>query len=281
MANIFFRTFQFIRFYWLALTKFQIHSPFVFELVENMVEDDRGFYAFGDIAYLRSQLESNRNEIELTDFGAGPQGEHGEPDGIRVRHRATTIARVAKMSGCPPDKGHRIFKLVNWLKPAKMLEMGTSLGISSLYLGTAARGAEFVTLEGCPDCASVARQNFDALGLQNIEITVGAFEQSLDPALQKLGKLGLVYFDGNHRCEPTLRYFEQCLPFAAEGAVFVFDDIYWSKGMGEAWAAIKNHPKTMLTVDFFDIGLVFFRKGQLEKQHFRIVPSRWKPWKIF
>ena len=77
----------------------------------------------------------------------------------------------------------------------------------------------------------------------------------------------MVYFDANHRYEPTLRYFETCLRKAGEHTVFVFDDIYWSAEMKQAWKEISTDPRVSLSVDFFHIGLVFFRKG-VEKQHF-------------
>jgi hypothetical protein len=75
------------------------------------------------------------------------------------------------------------------------------------------------------------------------------------------------FFDGNHRYEPTLRYFELCLAHRTDNSVFVFDDIHWSEEMERAWEAIKAHPDVTITVDLFYIGLVFFRKGR-PKQHF-------------
>lgn len=270
-----------MKFYAQAATKYQIHSPFVFELAQAVVEDDRFRYSFDDIAFLREQLLQNRTPIELTDFGAGSGGAQGETGGVRVHHRTSTVARVAQMSGSSEEQGRRLFRLVDHLKPKKILEFGTSLGLSTLYMGTAARDAEIISLEGCPACVAVARQNAKALGLQKVEIMVGAFEQTLIAALQKLGKADLIFFDGNHRREPTLRYFEACLPFAHTGSVFVFDDIFWSRGMLEAWRGIQNHPQVTLTVDFFDIGLAFFRPEMKEKQHFRVVPSGQKPWTKF
>ncbi len=281
VANHIFQAGQFLRFYLSADTKFQIHSPFVFELVERVVEDDRDFYAFADIDFIRHQLSKNTTEIELTDFGAGRAGANGEQPGIRVSQRVSSVREIARLSGCPDSQGRQLFKLVDWLKPKRMLELGTSLGISSLYLGTAARSAGFITLEGCRECASIARHNLDALGLKKADVRVGAFEQTLAPALADLHQVDLVYFDGNHRREPTVKYFETCLPFASERAVFLFDDIHWSPGMAEAWADIQKHPQVTLTVDLFGFGMVFFRKENLERQHFRVMASGWKPWKVF
>jgi predicted O-methyltransferase YrrM len=77
--------------------------------------------------------------------------------------------------------------------------------------------------------------------------------------------LDFAYFDANHRFEPTVQYFEDCLPYIQNDSVFIFDDIYWSEGMTRAWEHIKAHPRVTLTVDLFWIGLVFFRTEQVKE----------------
>jgi predicted O-methyltransferase YrrM len=74
-----------------------------------------------------------------------------------------------------------------------------------------------------------------------------------------------VFVDGNHQKEATLRYFKLCLPKVHENSLLIFDDIYWSRGMKEAWNEIKAHPEVTVTVDLFWIGLVYFRKGQVKE----------------
>jgi predicted O-methyltransferase YrrM len=79
----------------------------------------------------------------------------------------------------------------------------------------------------------------------------------------------LVFFDGNHKKEPTLSYFEQCLPHIHPGTIFLFDDIHWSAGMEEAWNIIRNHPKVRVSIDLYHLGIVFFRE-ELSKEDFTI-----------
>ena len=77
----------------------------------------------------------------------------------------------------------------------------------------------------------------------------------------------LAFIDANHKEEPTMRYFEQCLKLKTENSCFVFDDIYWSEEMKNAWERVKNHDEVSVSIDLFFVGLVFFRKG-IMKQHF-------------
>lgn len=208
-------------------------------------------------------------KLEVTDFGTG---------GAK---RNATVRLIARQSSSSLCQGQMLFRLANWAAPKTMLELGTSLGVGAMYLASGMRSARFITLEGCADFARVARANLEILDLKNVEVVEGEFEKTLPKALGKLQTLDFVFFDGNHRPEPTLRYFETCLPFAHEKTVFVFDDAYWSAGMAQAWEQIKQHPRVTLTVDFFDLSLAFIASDFREKQHFRVVPFKWKFWKFF
>ncbi len=260
---------QFLLFYWGAVTKYQLHSPVVFEVAKALLLDKRWYYAFGDVEAVRKKMLQSDLPLNLTDFGAG----HATgPKSLR---------QVVRRSASNRWQGRRLFRLANWRQPDSLLELGTSVGLGTLYLALAARKARFITLEGCADCADLARGNLAALGLQQVQVRTGEFDTTLAPALAELMPLDLVYLDGNHRRAPTLAYFEQCLAAAHARTLFVFDDVYWSKEMTEAWMEIQNHPRVTATVDFFDLSLAFINPDFREKQHFRIVPYWWKPWMFY
>lgn len=263
--------FAFLRFYWGAVTKYQIHSPFVFGLVQAMVEDKRPYYAFRDVEILRERMLASDAVLEVEDFGAGAA------KGPKRR----TLRHIVRRAGSTAQQGRQLFLLAQWLAPETMLELGSSVGIGTLYLASAKRGTRFLSLEGCPQTAAVARNNLDIMGLRNVDIVTGAFEETLLPALQRLGHIDLVYLDGNHRLEPTLHYFETCLPFARDQTVFVLDDVHWSPDMETAWQRIRQHPRVTLSLDFFDFALVFVNPDFKVKQHWNIVPAWWKFWKIY
>lgn len=236
-----------------------VHSPFVFELIDKVLIDDRNFYIFPLIEAAREELRFNNTVITVTDFGAGS------------RLNATssrTIASIAKSALKPKKFGQLLFRLVNHFAPLTILELGTSLGITTSYLAAANHRARVITMEGSPEIAQQAHRHFQHIGLQNIEQVVGNFDDTLADVLKKNESLDFVFIDGNHRYEPTLHYFDMMKPYLQEHSVLIFDDIHWSKEMEQAWAAIKKDETVTLTVDLFFIGLVFFRKEQKEKQHF-------------
>jgi len=261
----------FCKFYWRAVTKYQIHSPFVFELAQAVLEDRRDYYAFRDVEVLRARMLASEALLEVTDYGTGAE------KGLKKR----TLRSIVRRAGSSARQGQRLFRLLQWLAPKTVVEMGSSVGISTLYMASAVRNARLVSLEGCPQTAEVARTNLEVLGLRHAEIITGPFEKNLIPALQQLRQVDLVFVDGNHREKPTLDYFEQSLPFAHNHTVFVFDDTHWSAGMQAAWQRIQQHPRVTLSIDFYDFALVFLNPDFKVRQHWSIVPAWWKLWKFY
>lgn len=262
---------RFIKYYFKAQTKYHIHSPFVYQFCEEVLDDDRDFYAFKDIETLRQLLKGDLTKIQITDYGAGS---------LISNSKERTIASLTKNSATYPAFCQIMFRLVHHFKPKTMIEMGTSLGISTLYQSRAALNAHLITLEGCPNVAHYASRNLQRMKTKNVSLLEGEFDKTLPLALKEFPQLDYVFFDGNHRKEPTIQYFNQCLKNAHENTVFVFDDNHWSEGMEEAWEAVKAHPRVTLTIDLFFCGIVFFRKEQRQKEHFTLIPSAWKPFGI-
>ena len=197
--------------------------------------------------------------IRVRDFGAGSRVFKG-PE--------RKVSRIAKTAGISKRRAKLLYKTVRQFQPAKILELGTSLGLATAALSLAAPKARIDSLEGCPATAQVARSGFERYGLKNIEVHTGEFDELL-PGLLKANRYDLVFFDGNHQKEATLRYFELCLAAATENSLFIFDDIHWSRDMETAWEQIKEHPEVTLTLDTYQWGLVFFRKDR-EKEHFTL-----------
>lgn len=262
---------RYLAYYLRAKTRYDVHLPFLFQLTEEVLEDERFYYAFQDIALLRAQLQQNHRWLELTDHGAGS---------LINGSKRRTIADLARNSAISRESGELLFRLVRFMQPKQMLEMGASLGISAAYQAAAApRGATFITLEGCPQTAEEARSNLQQLAPGKIEVRTGPFEASLPLALKDLGRLDYLYLDGDHREGASLSYFNTCLPYAHDGSVFVIADIHWSAQMERAWEQLKQHPEVTLSVDLFHFGLLFFRKAQLAPQSVSLIKARYKPWR--
>lgn len=243
-----------------AKSRHGTHSPFVYKLTDEVIYDFKSKIDYKSIEEQRKKLLNDDSIITVTDLGAGSH---------LNKNRTKKVKEIAKNALKTPRLAQLIYRLAKDVNPDNIIELGTCLGITTSYLSKACPNAQVLTIEGCPETAKVADRNFKELGLKNTELQVGNFDLLLPEVIEKKGQLDFVYIDGNHRKEATLNYFKWCLPKVQEGSLLIFDDIYWSKGMKEAWEEIKNHPDVTVTVDLFWIGLVYFRKGQV-KEHFKI-----------
>ena len=262
---------RFLLFYLRANTIYKVHSPFVFKFCEQVLEDKRWYYAFSMVEPVRQAMLQNYSTIEVTDLGAGSAVQNS---------KQRQISKIAESAVSPSHQCRQLFRIINHFKPDTLLEMGSSLGISSMYQAMARLNGRMVTLEGCENIARLAKQNFKQLKLNNINLITGPFDNSLLQAFDQLKQIDYAFIDGNHQKAATLSYFQQCLKHAKEQSVFIFDDIYWSADMAAAWEEIKQHPQVTISIDLYFMGLVFFRKEQKEKAHYRLVPARWKRWQL-
>jgi predicted O-methyltransferase YrrM len=238
-----------------------VHSPFVFDFIKNVLNDKKEYDCYYSLEKLRSELLHARRVIEVEDFGAGS---------LAVPYEQKKVSDIARSFLKSKKFAQLLFRIVQYYKPETIIELGTSLGITSAYLAYADKTSEVFTLEGSKNVASIAEENLQKLGLQNVKVIQGNFDDTLPGLLLQIEKVDLAFVDGNHRKVPTLNYFHQFLKRSSEDSVFIFDDIHWSVEMEEAWKEIQQHPSVTLTIDLFFIGLVFFKKDFKAKQHFVI-----------
>ena len=238
-----------------------IHSPFVYDLVREVLQDHRSYYAYEQIEQVKKNLLQDHRILLVHDPGAG-----SIPEGS-IEKKVSAIAGRAVSS---KKFGRLLFRLANYYHARTIIEMGSSLGISAAYLASADSSARVITLEGSPPIAGIAKETFHQLGLKNIESVCGNFDETLDRVIAENPPADLVFLDGNHRKKPLLAYFEKFLDKMTPSSGIIIHDIHWSREMEEAWAIIRDHPRVKMSIDIFSAGLVFFRDEFRVKQEFMI-----------
>lgn len=238
-----------------------MHSPFVFNFILHVLNNKDGYLPPAEIEQLRNALMHDRRMLQTEDFGAGSRV---------AKTKQRTVGELARSALKPKKYAQLLYRLAKHYQPQTVLELGTSLGITTSYFAKAVPSAAVVSIEGSKAIAAVAAENFANLGLKNIGQRVGNFDDLLATVVQELLSINLAFIDGNHRCEPTLNYFHQLLPALNNDSILVFDDIHWSEEMEQAWHAIQQHPSVKYTVDVFFLGFVFFRQEFRTKQHFSV-----------
>jgi predicted O-methyltransferase YrrM len=237
-----------------------IHSPFMFELVSEVLWEKHPFYSFSLINAYRKKLLGSDKVINVTDLGAGSH---------KLNSKKRKVADICRSSAIRRKYGEFLFRLVSRYKSKTIVELGTSLGVSTMYLAMPGKNNKVVTIEGCPETAAIAKESFEAFGPGNIESLTGRFTDVLPGVLEKICTIDLLFVDGHHEKEATIDYFNLCKKNAGNDSIFIFDDIHWSKGMEEAWEIIHNDKDVTVSADLYQLGLVFFCK-ECKKQHYVI-----------
>ena len=237
MKKLFF-IYKYFLYHLKAVNEHGVHSPFVFDLLTKVIYNRADYYSFKKIENLREELLDSKRTI--------------------LKHIANS-----------PKYDQLVFRLVNYFQPLHILEFGTSFGINTAYMASANSKTRVITIEGSKEIAEIAKDNFEKLELKNIELFSDKIDTCLPGIIAKIEPVDFVYFGGNHNKKYTLYRFSRCLEKVNGGSVFVFDNIYRSPEMNQAWIEIKNNNKVTVTIDLFYLGIVFFRQEQV-KQHFVI-----------
>ncbi len=245
-----------------AKTRYKVHSPFVFDLVENVLKDKTEYPEYRKIEVYKKNLSKSKTVIETVDFGTRSEN---KPYTTSMEK----VGDIVKRRSQHKKQARLLYRLSRHFQPQNILEFGTAAGFSTAYIKAPVPESTMITMEGCASLADVASHNLKKLKINNTKISIGNFDVTLPLVLKKFEKLDFVFFDGNHRRKPTLDYFNRCVELAHEDTLFIFDDIHWSPGMEDAWNTIISDERVSISLDIFWFGLVFFRKG-ITKQDFII-----------
>lgn len=238
-----------------------VHSPFVFDFIERVLNDDRQFYAFKQIENLRQLLLNNQQILEIVD------SEIGSSKNVSA---SVSIAVMARSSLMPAKFGQLLFRMADRYAPSQILELGTSLGITSSYLAMANENTSVTTMEVSKAVANSAREQFKKLGIRNCRLIEGNIEEILPVWLKEDREPDMVLIDANHRYEPTMYYFRQLLEHIHDNSILIFTGIHKSTEMEQAWKEIQEDERVSFSIDLFFSGIVLFRKEFHTKQHITI-----------
>lgn len=234
-----------------------VHSPFVYDFLTKCLYDRKKYSAYAKLKNYRKSILNDHKTVRITNFGAGSRV---FKDNIRK------VSDLGKNAGASLKRMRLLYRVTTYFQSKNILELSTSVGLATAAFGLAETG-KVTSVEGCAEIGRIAGQKLESLKIPHLDLKNDRFSRFFEGNL--VNPFDLIYFDGNHSKKATLSYFETLLPTAHNDSVFIFDDIYWSAEMTEAWEAIKQHPKVSVTIDCFWLGFVFFRREQ-EKEHFKI-----------
>ncbi|MEM6316706.1 MAG: hypothetical protein AAF960_03495 [Bacteroidota bacterium] len=250
----------FLKFYWSATTKYKIHSPFAFQFLTEVLEDDRYYHFFGVIETYRRNLLTNSESVS---------SENGKQ----------TIHQLTK-NEIDQTYGQILFKAVHLYKPDTIVELGTGLGIATLYQATPASLTQVYTFEKNTALAKKTRQFFQQFGRRNITIAPLKNVEVLEQNLSEMGTVDFILFN-DFDVDEGLELFEVILKFAQTNTVVALRTPYENSAKMQFWEQMKKHSRVRMSIDIFGLGFLFFRSQQKEVEHFKMIESWKKPWMIY
>ena len=264
--SILLQFYRYLIFLFQSKTLDQIKDPFVSDFYDNVLKDKENSPFFSKIEAQRTSLRKDQSSIDFNDFGSGTRS---------FSNQKKTISSIATNSLSLPYQCRVMSRMCTHFKPGCILELGTSLGISSSYLAAGNAAGEIWSLEGDPNCIRVANEVFKKLDLNNINTILGQFNETLEPVLSSINKIDLVFMDGHHNKEATMSYYDQIKIYCHNKTIIIVDDIYWSKGMQNAWKQLISSQDVTLSIDLFFCGVLFFRNDiDSVNRHYKLRPDR-------
>jgi predicted O-methyltransferase YrrM len=213
---------------------------------------------------LRRDLAADGRSLLVRDHGAGTRGLVS----AEAKPPARRVADVYRRAAASPGWGRFLFRLVRGLRPTRVLELGTSLGVSAAHLALALalndreRGtrSRLVTVEGDPGLAALARGHLARAGVAGrVAVVEGRFADVLPGVLAAHGPFDLAFLDGHHEEAATLAYWRTLGPHLAPGACVAFDDVEPGRPVRRAWTRIAREETAAgaEAVDLLGLGLLF------------------------
>jgi predicted O-methyltransferase YrrM len=228
-----------------------IHSPFMFRLVSEVISGKKEVRPPMEVISWHDELLRDKRKIATGNFGAGSHS---------GKRKVRKISHVARHAGVNKKHGRLLYRLASWLQPAEILELGTGIGISTAYLRTGAPGTRMISVEGEKEKSEFAAREFRRNGFGETDFVNSDFESALKDYHLR-GHPWIVFLDGDHSYASTMKYYRILSALAGHDTVMIFHDIHWSAGMQKAWKEIRKDNDSVLTLDLFFVGLIFFREG--------------------
>lgn len=208
-----------------------VHSPFVYTLITRVIEEDAAYYAYDDITEERNAVKSTLDS---------------------KRQNTLIPLKTAKL----------LFRIINRFKPAKILECGTSYGISTSVMQLAAPNAQIFTIE--PD---EARREY--LASPNPQIQAGgSYSEEIPEICGKEGNPEFIYIREHAKADEYRQIFTAISSSISDTTVIFAEGMHKTEEIYHLFNQMAKHEKIKIFMDMYDIAL-FIASPKLNKERYK------------
>ena len=227
-----------------------IHSPFLFRLITEVVENKRKlpeYKIFKDLKENAMTILEDSSEISLSavyhQFNLPPANPH------RLYRKVEMPLRYAKV----------VFRLLREFKPFSVINYGPTLGANLALLAMANK--ESLVYQYINDTAyeQISNDLLKYLTITNVRFFNESSVPSDDPAFLII----------NYPYNPAVSHevVQKRLDLQGDDDVMIIRGIHESKAMEAIWKETIASESVRVSLDLFEIGIALFRKG-LQKENF-------------
>ena len=248
--------FEFIKYSLIAKGRHGIHSPFVYNLCDQVLRKPISEEVKSRQNRLFKALKNDATIINFQEFGAGS----------KHLKKQRSVKQIVSTNSTKNKYGNLLFRLMEGYKPRNVLEFGTSIGCGTLQLHWGNPKAKISTIEACKETYEFAKNTIEQFQISNqINLINSTFNDYLEE--KDLEKFDLVFIDGHHDGKCLIDYLKKLEKHTHNDTIFILDDIRWSMDMFNAWNTLVNDEQYHLSIDFFKMGLLI-RQSNKRKEHF-------------
>ena len=252
----------YLSYYLRADTKYRVHSPFVFEFVREVLEDDRQYHAFWEIETYQ------RNLLRINDL-------------VNANGERLPFGKVAQKQRLKKRTGQWLFQSTNLYQPNHLLQIGWGTGVAALYQASVRSHAQLICVEPNVSLVNATDSLFQSLPYQNIRRETGHPVEGTQRALAQLKTVEQVFFNDYFDEATTLQLFDLVLARSVSNTVVIFHRPHATATRRTVWKTVRHRPEVRLSIDIYELGFLFFRHEQKARSHYQLIEQWRKPWVLF
>ena len=136
---------------------FGIHSPYVYYLMTMVIENKHPYYRFSQVETLRKILKKSSKKLLISKDGGDGQEE-------------VTLSSLVGENTFSPSYDQLLFRLSKFFHPQNIVEFGSSIGISTIYLASPDSRTKVYAGEKEKAVSELLKMNLKKTGVENVQV---------------------------------------------------------------------------------------------------------------
>ncbi len=223
-----------------------IHSPFLFRLITEVIENKGNFSAY---PLMKDAGENVRNMLKILDMKS-----------YQPQNKQTVIVNSnenKELHRLPERIDRLIFRLVNEFRPKDMAFYGSTFGVTLLAMALADRRIKLDAQVENDHYRSFCRRLAEVYEVNSIQFSEAGIVKAAD----------FVVIQNPLDPEYCQRVLSAILAASDYDGVVIVSGVHTSAEMESVWAKSKSNPVIKVALDLFEIGILICRTG-LNKEEF-------------